>query len=173
MHDWHRRCRQSQRVQYDSGTRYGRIDQAMTITDITLSIFLGSGLFYILTDGQNGVVKAATGALGVLGLVCSILQALLRYDLRAAEHRRLSAEYGSVRRDLELLAARCLDAEDKLVELRSIQARMDKLAERSLPVPPRVKARAVPRLDESDRSSGLFVKVELDQDISPAEGNLV
>jgi len=84
------------------------------------------------------------------------MQALLRYEQRAAEYKNTSAEYGAIRRDLELMVIKSWQEERLITELTATKNRMDELAARSLPIPPGVKKRAVKNLESKPRKFPAF-----------------
>ncbi|TLS41653.1 DUF3987 domain-containing protein [Streptomyces montanus] len=154
--DWHRRCRQSQRVHYDSGTRCTRINAVLGLANIVLAIFVSSGAFYIISAGTQLYIKVITGVLSVLSVVTAVMQALLRYEQRAAEYKAMSAEYGALRRKLELMVIKAWREGELLQELAAVKERMDELAARSPAIPPGVKKRAVKNLESKPRKFPAF-----------------
>lgn len=71
------------------------------------------------------------------GAVSAALQTFLRYAERAEKHRAAGARYGAVRRRLEAIFAGDADARDGHY-LTAIRDELDRLAEDSPNVPPRV-----------------------------------
>lgn len=153
--DWHRRNRQSQRVNYDMGTYYDRLALILRVSNVTLTIFVGSGVFLLLSDVESTTIRVVTGALGVSSVVVAMIDAILNLDRRAESYRRISARYGILRRDLELLAHRGASPEIHR-DLEHVKRAMDELALEGLPVKARVKRRAVADLDSKPRRDPKF-----------------
>ncbi|MET8086577.1 SLATT domain-containing protein [Micromonospora sp. NPDC005197] len=155
--DWHRRSRQSQRVQYDTGNHYSRLNSLIGGTTIALSAVVSTGIFATLAADPALWIRIATGVLSLCSVVLSSLQTFLRFEQRADRYRADSARYGAIRRELEQIMAippgRDSDLRDAL---GAIKKQMDDLAQGSLTIPARVKRRAVRDLSAKPRQNVLF-----------------
>ncbi|MFT4066577.1 SLATT domain-containing protein [Paraburkholderia sp.] len=135
---WIRRARESQMSHYDMAdllsTRERRMGWLVTI----LTAFVGTAVFASLSVPPVSIeMRIFVGLVSVAAAISAALQVFLRYAERAEKHRAAGARYGAVRRRLEAVFAGDADAREGHY-LSTIRTELDRLAEDSPNVPPRV-----------------------------------
>jgi hypothetical protein len=135
---WIRRARESQASHYDMADLLSARDRQVGWLVTALTAFVGTAVFASLNsaDVPSGL-KIAVGFVSVTATVSAALQTFLRYAERAEKHRAAGARYGAVRRRLEAIFAGDADARDGHY-LTAIRDELDRLAEDSPNVPPRI-----------------------------------
>lgn len=134
--DWFRRVRESQRVHYECGTHFSRRNLHLGIPAIVLSASVGTAVFASLETAAAGHMRIVVGLVSIAAAVLASLQTFLGYAERADRHRTAGAEYGGVRRSLELLKTIPPQSEQELrTILDNIKNRMDDLAKNCPEVP--------------------------------------
>jgi hypothetical protein len=149
--DWFRRVRESQRVHYECGNRYSRLNYLLGIPTIVLSTAVGTAVFASLNKQASGNDKVILGLISIAAAVLASLQTFLSFAERANRHRITGAKYGAIRRTLEKL--KTVHPHDEVVlrrELDAIQKAMDDLAESAPHVPTRLKQRIDNELKSRD-----------------------
>lgn len=140
--DWFRRVRESQRVHYECGTHFSRRNYHLGIPAIVLSTSVGTAVFASLETAAAGHMRILVGLVSIAAAVLASLQTFLGYAERADRHRTAGAEYGGVRRSLELLKTMPPQTEEDLGSaLDAIKSKMDELAKNAPEVPSWLKDR--------------------------------
>jgi hypothetical protein len=140
--DWFRRVRESQRVHYECGNHFSRLNYLLGIPTIALSVIVGTTVFASLDKQATGQLKIALGLVSITAAVLASLQTFLSFAERANRHRTAGAEYGAIRRTLEQLKTMPPQDEHELRrELDSIKKTMDELAKSAPNVPSALKTR--------------------------------
>lgn len=135
---WIRRARESQMSHYDMADRLSARERRIGWLVTVLSAFVGTAVFASLSTPPLSIgMRIFVGLVSVTAAVSAVLQTFLRYAGRAEKHRAAGARYGAVRRRLEAVFAGDADARDAHY-LASIRIELDRLAEDSPNVPPRV-----------------------------------
>ncbi|MFM0309503.1 SLATT domain-containing protein [Paraburkholderia sp. RL17-383-BIF-A] len=135
---WIRRARESQMSHYDMADLLSARDRQVGWLATALTAFVGTAVFASLhASAVSPELKIFIGFVSVAAAVASALQTFLRYAERAEKHRAAGARYGAVRRRLEAVFAGDADARDGHY-LSAIRDELDRLAEDSPNVPPRV-----------------------------------
>lgn len=138
--DWFRRARESQRVHYECGTRFSRLNYLLGIPTIVLTAAVGTAVFASLDTAAAGSARIIIGLVSILAAVLASLQTFLGFAQRADRHRAAGAGYGALRRSLEYLKTfPPSDPKEFQREVSEIQKQMDALAESSPEVPARMK----------------------------------
>lgn len=111
--DWHRRCRQSQRLNCVTGNLYLKYHYVVGVISIILSAIVSSTFFTeIVRQVSNNqstasttmtVLSYGTGMLSISVGILSALQTFFRFSEKAEKYKVISAKYGAVRRQLEYL----------------------------------------------------------------------
>jgi hypothetical protein len=135
---WIRRARESQMSHYDMADLLSARDRLVGWLVTALTALVGTAVFASLTVTAVSVeVRVVVGLVSVAAAVGAALQTYLRYAERAEKHRAAGARYGAVRRRLEAIFAGDADARDGHY-LTAIRDELDRLAEDSPNVPPRI-----------------------------------
>ncbi|ASL48259.1 hypothetical protein bAD24_III12740 [Burkholderia sp. AD24] len=143
---WIRRARESQMSHYDMADLLSARDRQLGWLVTALTAFVGTAVFASLTAAAvSPALRIFVGFVSVAAAVSAALQTFLRYAERAEKHRAAGARYGAVRRRLEAIFAGDADARDGHY-LAATREELDRLAEDSPNVPPRVFYRTQRRL---------------------------
>ncbi|HUA92048.1 MAG TPA: SLATT domain-containing protein [Terracidiphilus sp.] len=149
--DWFRRVRESQRVHYECGNYFSRLNLLLGVPTIILTAGVGTAVFASLDKQSTGSLKLALGLISIAAAVLSSLQTFLSFAERANRHRITGAKYGAIRRTLEEF--KTMPPGDQ-TELRSaldaIKKAMDDLAENAPHVPTPIKNRVDRELKSRD-----------------------
>lgn len=166
--DWHRRCRQSQRLNYVTGNVYLRYHYIVGIISIVLSAIVSSTFFTQINQqtvtqpiSSTAPIMYVAGALSILVAILSALQTFFRFSEKSEKYKSISAKYGALRRQLELLMTKEEISKSELErQLEFIKKAMDDLAINSLNIPARVKKAQVKDLNSQARKNGLFTEYD-------------
>jgi hypothetical protein len=135
---WIRRARESQMSHYDMADLLSARDRRVGWLVTALTAFVGTAVFASLNmSAVAPVLRIFIGLVSVTAAVSAALQTFLRYAERAEKHRAAGARYGAVRRRLEAIFVGDADARDGHY-LTAIRDELDRLAEDSPNVPPRI-----------------------------------
>lgn len=135
---WIRRARESQMSHYDMADLLSARDRQLGWLATALTAFVGTAVFASLSETAVSIgVRVFVGLVSVAAVVCAALQTFLKYAERAEKHRSAGARYGAVRRKLEAVYSHDPDARDGHY-LTSIRDELDRLAQDSPNVPPRI-----------------------------------
>jgi hypothetical protein len=138
--DWFRRARESQRVHYECGTHFSRLNYALGIPTIVLTAAVGTAVFASFESAGDGQMRIVVGMVSILSTVLASLQTFLGFAQRADRHRTAGAGYGAIRRSLEFLKTFPPSTAEELQRaVADIKSRMDTLAESAPEVPARMK----------------------------------
>lgn len=169
--DWHRRCRQSQRLNYVTGNIYLRYHYIVGVISIILSAVVSSTFFtqisyqaenYQMSLKSNNVVAYIAGLLSILVGILSALQTFFRFSEKSEKYKSVSAKYGALRRRLEFLMTQDDISKAELErQIESIRKAMDDLALNSLNIPARVKKTQVKDLNSQARKNSLFTEYDI------------
>lgn len=138
---WIRRARESQKSHYDMADLLAARNRGFGIGVTALSAVVGTTVFLsLVVSADSALGRLVVGLVSIAAAVSAALQTFLRYAERAEAHRAAGARYGAVRRRLEAIYAGDPGARDGryISEVREI---LDRLAEDSPSVPPRVFVR--------------------------------
>lgn len=146
--DWFRRCRESQMVHYEYGSLLERRHLYFGIPAIVLSTIVGTAVFSSWeSTSQNELMRVAFGMLSMLAASITALQTFLNLADRASKHKSAGANYGAIRRELELLKTIPPQTENDMREcLQKIKQKMDELADNAPGIPSRFKQKIDERL---------------------------
>ncbi|MDH4321474.1 MAG: SLATT domain-containing protein [Desulfobulbaceae bacterium] len=146
--DWFRRCRESQMVHYEYGSLLERRHLYFGIPAIVLSTIVGTAVFSSFESSANNEwLRVVFGMLSMLAASITALQTFLNLSDRAAKHKSAGANYGAIRRELELLKTMPPHTEDGISKLlENIKIKMDDLAESSPGIPSKFKQKIDERL---------------------------
>ncbi len=147
--DWFRRVRESQRVHYECGTRFSRLNYLLGIPTIILTAAVGTAVFASVDMAAAGKGRIVVGLVSILAAVLASLQTFLGFAQRADRHRTAGAGYGAIRRSLEYFKTFPPSDPSEFQRLVSdIKKQMDALAESAPEVPARMKR----KIDEELKS---------------------
>lgn len=150
--DWHRRCRQSQRLNYETANIYIRYHYVVGVLSIILSAIVSSSFI-----SQNNAYVNLSGVISLIVGILTALQTFFRFSEKAEKYKTISAKYGAVRRQLEyLMAQEDINKSELARQLDSIKATMDDLALNSLNIPSKVKKKQINKLNSEVRKNKLF-----------------
>ena len=162
--DWHRRCRQSQRLNYATGNLYLKYHYIIGVISVILSCIVSSTFFtQIVQQSAASSQKSAqlitygAGTLSIVVAVLSAFQTFFRFSEKAEHYKAISAKYGAVRRKLEqLMTQEDINIEEVDRQLDIIRSTMDDLAENALNIPNHIKKEQVADLKSEPRKNELF-----------------
>jgi hypothetical protein len=130
--EWEGRARESQFAHYALGDYYFKINRSLGIIVVFLSSSTGALGSVLLGLEVPWIVKLSFNAVSTVTAILVGLQAFLRLGERAEKYRVIGAQYGNVRREIDVM--RCL-GEDEIEELerqvRRIKERLIELATES------------------------------------------
>lgn len=169
--DWHRRCRQSQRLNYETGSLYLKYHYIVGVISIVLSTIVSSTFFTQIvqqnTNNQSVIVIIITYGIGIMSVLVGILSALqtfFRFSEKAEKYKTISAKYGAVRRELEYLMTQDEISKNELErQLKTIRSSMDDLASNSLSIPARIKKKQTEVLNSEPRKNELFKSYDIER----------
>jgi uncharacterized protein YqhQ len=150
--DWFRRVRESQRTHYECGTHFRRLHYVLGIPAIVLSAVVGTAVFASLAETTPTTwSRIIVGLVSIVAAVAASLQTFLKYGETADMHRVAGAQYGAIRRSLELLKTMPPSTmEEMQVQITTIKDLMDRLASEAPGVPSRMKDRIDKELKSKD-----------------------
>jgi len=135
---WIRRARESQMSHYDMADLLSVRERQIGWLATVLTAFVGTAVFASLSLPPVSIeMRIFIGLVSVAAAVSAALHMFLRYAERAEKHRAAGARYGAVRRRLEAVIAGDPDAREGHY-LSTIRTELDRLAEDSPNVPPRI-----------------------------------
>lgn len=136
---WIRRARESQMSHYDMADLLSARDRTIGWFVTALTALVGTAAFATLTlaAAASLQMRILVGIVSMTAAVSAALQTYLRYAERAEKHRAAGARYGAVRRRLEAVYVGDPDARNGHY-LSAIRDELDRLAEDSPNVPPRI-----------------------------------
>ena len=159
-----RRCRQSHTFIYQTSLYYMKKNTILGVTTIILSLIVSSSLFVQVVQYLSSVqssnsflITIGTGALSILATVLSILQVFLNYSGLSEKCKTISARYGSIRREIEILMTNKSITEDELNKsLNRINTSMMYLAEDSPHIPEHIYKKVKEKLSNDPIQNPLF-----------------
>lgn len=167
--DWHRRCRQSQRLNYVTGNMYLKFHYIVGVISIIISTIVSSTFFAQISQ-QSSVQQNNTnvsimtyigGFLSISVGILSALQTFFRFSEKSEKYKMISAKYGAIRRQLEHLMSKDDISKIELErQLEIIRKSMDDLAINSLSIPARIKKNQIKDLESKKRKNKLFSKYD-------------
>jgi hypothetical protein len=116
---WLLRARESQFAHYEMGVIFDRWNKWFGVPVIAITTIVSGSIFSVIQKDATGEMKYWTMGLSLLAVVLTSLQTFLKFSERAEKHRAAAAEYGVVRRRLEVLhisSQKSLDSLNKLGE---------------------------------------------------------
>lgn len=141
--DWMRRARESQFCHYEAAKYFARVNYWVGVPVVVLTCLVGTTVYASLQSSVSFPVQVGVGAISVLASILAGLQTFLRLGERSEKHRTTGAQYGSVRRRLEVIHALSPERRGAVDEfLNRTRETLDSLAESGPDVPPRVWRRA-------------------------------
>ncbi len=169
--DWHRRCRQSQRLNYETGSLYLKYHYIVGVISIVLSTIVSSTFFTQIvqqnTNNQTVIIVFIAYGIGFMSVLVGILSALqtfFRFSEKAEKYKTISAKYGAVRRELEYLMTQDEISKNELErQLKTIRSSMDDLASNSLSIPARIKKKQTEVLNSEPRKNELFKSYDIER----------
>lgn len=139
--DWFRRARESQEVHYESEKFFKRIHYTLGIPATLLSAIVGTSVFAVLESEADGNFKILLSILSLSAASLVGLNTFLDNAMKAERHRLAGAEYGAIRRKLEIIkTSHQAYANAFNDEMNDLQDKFDELAKNS-PVPPNCVAK--------------------------------
>ncbi|MEM5386281.1 SLATT domain-containing protein [Paraburkholderia phymatum] len=135
---WIRRARESQKSHYDMADLLAARNRLFGIGVTAVSAVVGTTVFLsLVASADSRWARLVVGMVSIAAAVSAALQTFMRYAERAEEHRSAGARYGAVRRQLEAIYAGDPGSRDGLY-VSAVRETLDRLAEDSPSVPPRV-----------------------------------
>jgi len=141
--NWLPRVRASQRMHYRCSNHFTLLNRLLGIPATVLSALVGASVFASITKQASPDMKLLAGFASLFTTILVALQTHLGYSDRAERHRQAGAGYGSIKRDIEVLAATTLTPSEFEPRLLEVKKQIDGL-EKSVPeVPERIRNRAL------------------------------
>jgi hypothetical protein len=135
---WIRRARESQKSHYDMADLLAARNRMFGIGVTLISAVVGTTVFLsLVASADSRWARLVVGLVSIVAAVSAALQTFLRYAERAEAHLAAGARYGAVRRRLEAIYAGDPGARDGRY-VSEVREMLDRLAEDSPSVPPRV-----------------------------------
>lgn len=126
---WRKNCLRSQIGNYDASNWFAKINYWIGIPATVLSAVVATSVFATLQTQAASWAKITVGLLSVIAALLAALQTFLRLGERSSKHRTIAAEYGGIKREIDLLLVNIKSNQpisDTDVEL--IRKRMDSLS---------------------------------------------
>jgi len=147
---WIRRARESQMSHYEMANLLSARERWLGLPVISITAIVGTSVFASLTVAAvSPLLRVAVGSLSVLAAVLAALQTFFKFAERAEKHRAAGARYGATRRKLEAIYAGDIEAREG--HYLSVRKELDRLADISPHVPPRVFNRTLRMSHEAFR----------------------
>lgn len=135
---WIRRARESQMAHYEMANSLSYKGRFLGVPVIVITSLIGTSVFASLaSEIIPAWSKIVVGFLSLAAVVLSSLQTFFNYSDRAEKHRSSGANFGAVRRKLEIIYAK-REHGINLDEVEVLRAELDGLAQDSLHVPAHV-----------------------------------
>jgi hypothetical protein len=152
--DWVHRARVSQFCHYEAAKHFGWIHYAIGVPVIVFTCLVGTAVYATLQKSVTVPVQVAVGTISVLAAILAGLQTFLRFGERSEKHRAIGAQYGSVRRRIEVVRALLPERRGAVDDfLNRLRETLDSLAESAPDVPPRVWKRAEENFRRQNKST--------------------
>ena len=150
--DWFRRVRESQKAHYVCANRFSKRNFWLGMPAIALSTIVGTAIFSSLGGMKIPIpLQFIIGCISIFAAVLTSLQTFFGYAERADRHRVAGAEYGAIRRSLELLKTIPAENVEQLKNsLESIKQNMDLLAKETPEVPQDIRKKVDQKLKSKE-----------------------
>lgn len=99
---WLKRARESQFTHYRMGVIFDRLHLCFGVPVIITTTIVSGSIFAAIQREAAGDIKYWVMGVSLIAVVLSSLQTFLKFSERAEKHRVAAAEYGSIRRRLEI-----------------------------------------------------------------------
>lgn len=150
--DWFGRARNSQHRHYECANYFSKLNKALGIPAIVLSMVVGATIFVSLDNKTLGNYKIVIGIVSLLASVFATLHTFLSFSERAQKHTLSGAGYAAIRRELELLKTFPMENREELTrKFKSIKEKLDVLAESSPEIPRKIFRRPVKYVKRPER----------------------
>ena len=131
---WIRRARESQMAHYEMANSLSHKGRFLGVPVIVITSLIGTSVFASLaSEIIPAWSKMAVGFLSLAAVVLSSLQTFFNYSDRAEKHRSSGANFGAVRRKLEIIYAK-REHGINIDEVEALRKELDGLAKDSLHV---------------------------------------
>ncbi len=132
---WYKRARESQFAHYHAEKHFTRLNYILGIPVVVLTTFVGTSVFASLQIDLAAETKIFVGLVSVLAAVLAGLQTFLGLAEIAEKHHSAAAQYGAIRRELELLEEKDTAMQDPCYStLVSVKDKFDRLAVETPPI---------------------------------------
>jgi hypothetical protein len=140
--------RRTARAHYKAVDRARKGNLMLGVPVVVTTTVVGTSIFATLDSQPDATVKIIAGTVSLLAATFAALQTFFGFAERAEKHKIAGANYGCVRRDLELFmlkyASMSEDTRREAIdELGQINARLAQLAQESPDISPRAYVAAV------------------------------
>jgi hypothetical protein len=129
LRDWLRRARHSQHSHHEAGKFCRRMNYWLGAPAVVLTAIVGTAVFasiekQVISTGW----KLALGSLSGIAAIMMAMQTFFGFAEKTEIHKKLGAQYGNIRRDIEQILALPFDLRpDPKTALDSIRAELDKV----------------------------------------------
>lgn len=164
IEDWHRKGRQSQKINYTMGNIYLRYHYVIGIMSIIFSTIVSSAFFDQINQGASTTtnMKYVMAVLSILVAILAALQTFFRFAEKSEKYKLISAKYGAVVRQLEYLMSQEEITKDEFKrQITEVRKSMDELTESSLNIPEGVKKKVSKKLNSEPRKNKLFADYDI------------
>ena len=98
---WLKRTRESSFAHNAAEERYFKTNLLLGVPASLFSAIVGTTVFASLEKDVDVRIKILVGFISIITAILTGLQTFLRYSERAERHRKIAAQYGSIRRTIE------------------------------------------------------------------------
>jgi len=138
LENWLKRTQYSQTGHYIASEKLLRMHYFIGIPLITLSTFVGTGLFYSLLENSSSSLKILLTIASLLTTILASLQTFLRLSEKSEKHRSKAVVYGALKREIEQKKVDCPEKEiHNFIE--DIRKRWDLVAQDSPITPHKIR----------------------------------
>ncbi|MFT6599274.1 MAG: hypothetical protein ACJATD_000105 [Alloalcanivorax sp.] len=151
---WLRRARESQMTHYEMAEHLSGKGAALGVPVIVVNSIVSVSAFSSLTaEIIPNWSKLVVGFISIVAAIMVSLQTFFKYSERADNHRATAAEYGAIRRDLEMVYVNLSEKKEK-EDISIYRDRLDELSRKAMYVPPSVFEKVQKRLNGKPNING-------------------
>jgi hypothetical protein len=144
-----------------AGERHAKLARISGVGVAVLTSIVGTALFVSAAASENPMMSASAAALSLLAATLGVAQVALNYPDLAVRHRQAAVEYGSLRRELEVLLLMSKGTPPE-AEISRIGGQWTKIEEKAPAIGARLRNRAhrmIRTADAARRAEVLHVDI--------------
>jgi Kef-type K+ transport system membrane component KefB len=103
LSDWKRRISQFQDAQFEQAVRLDRRHYQLGIPATAFAAIAGTTVFANLGKDFSTTARLIVATISIITAVITAMQTFLNYGKRAESHRSVSNQFGTLRREIDIL----------------------------------------------------------------------